>query len=163
MGTMDTGEINEVINADNNKKSEYSTTRTSLKGNVSPVTTYDDPQVSLIKVSQKLNYQDFSSICTQLFNACQWNTQYATFVGGMMLNMLSLVDKSKNVTEVSTSLEENLSKNFPSIIENYNSMFNTQWKKDDIVNINAPARASNSHFATNKRLMSISEKKKRES
>ena len=115
------------------------------------------------KVSKKLNYQDFSSISNQLFNACERNSQYATFVGGMMLKLLSVVDKCQSETELSENIDENLTKHFPSIIDNYKCMFGDKSKSSNIVNNYAPARATNSHFATNKRLMSTIEKKKRES
>ena len=126
----------------------------------------DDESMKVLhfpKISNKLNYQDFSSISNQLFNACERNSQYATFVGGMMLKLLSVVDKHQNNTDILDNLDENLTKHFPDIIDNYKCMFGKKSKNSTIANNLGPARAVNSHFATNKRLMSTMEKKKRES
>ena len=60
------------------------------------------------KVSQKLNYQDFSSISNQLVNACERDSQCATFVGGMMLKLSSVVDKCQSDTEILDNIDENL-------------------------------------------------------
>ena len=129
-------------------------------------TTYNEDSMNktsiLPKVSKKLNYQDFSSILNQLFNACERNSEYASFVGGIMLKMLSAVDKHEINFEISDSLDDNLTNIFPSIIENYKCMFSSNSKSSNIANIQAPACSINSNFATNKRLMSTLEKKKRE-
>ena len=79
-----------------------------------------------------------------------------------MLKLLSVVDKCQSNTEISENIDENLTNHFPSIIDNYKCMFGDKSKPSNIVNNHAPARATNSHFATNKRLMSTIEKKKRE-
>ena len=59
-------------------------------------------------------------------------------------------------------VENDLSKHFPSIIDNYKCMFSDKSKSSNILNIHGPACAINSHFSINKRLMSTIEKKKRE-
>ena len=75
--------------------------------------------------------------------------------------IFSVVDKCKSDSEISNSSEENLSKHFPSFIENYKYMFSANPKSSRIENMYAPACASNNHFATNKRLISKIEKNKR--
>ena len=83
-------------------------------------TTYNEDSINktsiLPKVSNTLNYQEFSSILDQLFNACERNSEYATSVGGMMLKMLSAVDKHERSTEIYDITDDNLTNIFPSII-----------------------------------------------
>ena len=93
-----------------------------------------------------------SSISNQLFNACERNSEYASFVGGMMLKMLSAVDKHESNAEISDSLDDNLTNIFPSIIDNYKFMFSSNSKSSNIANIQAPACSIKSHFATKKDL-----------
>ena len=80
----------------------------------------------------------------------------------MMLKLLSVVDKFQSDTEILKKNDENLTKHFQSIIDNYKCMFGDKFKFSNIVNNHAPTCATNSHFATIKRLMSTIVKKKRE-
>ena len=79
-------------------------------------TTYNEDSINktsiLPKVSKKLNDQDFSSISNQLFNGCEINSEYVTFVGGIMLKFLSEVDKHEINNEISDSIDDNLTNIF---------------------------------------------------
>ena len=101
----------EIINDDENQSNKCNQTL-ACNDSVPP---YDDSMqrtLQIPKVSKKLDYQEFSSILNQLFNACERNSDYATLVSGMVLKLLLVVDKHESETEISDSIEDNLTNIF---------------------------------------------------
>ena len=107
----------------------------------------------------RLNHTYYSNISNRLFNACERNKKYATFVNGMMLHMLNIVEKEDRSIVLADNYNENMTKQFPNLIDNYKQLFGTNNTDFFLGNIDAPLKTINSHFATNDRLKTTREKK----
>ena len=114
---------------------------------------------SKCRTPTRLNHTDYSNISNRLFNACERNKKYATFVNGMMLHMLNIVEKEDRSILLADNYNENMSKHFPNLIDNYKQLFGTDNNDVFLDNIEAPLKTINTHFATNNRLKTTREKK----